>query len=86
MTVHPRLRERFLHNNDLTLENVLNEAEAYEHSIWESREMGEPVHLSLNPTNMDTPSRKVQKTTTSLVQDTVKCSNCGKRGHSGSSA
>ncbi|KAK8396052.1 hypothetical protein O3P69_005264 [Scylla paramamosain] len=41
-TVHPKLRERFLQNNNLTLDVVVTQAEAYECSMRESREMGEP--------------------------------------------
>ena len=47
-TVHPRLHERFLQNNALTLENVLNQAKAYECSTRLSREMGDPVHHGSN--------------------------------------
>ena len=82
-TVDPRLRERFLLDNDLTLEKVLQMAEAIECSLREAAaiapsasQLGASSKVSTT-TNRHTPQSPSPSPAT-------QCTHCGRRNHQAS--
>ncbi|KAF0313959.1 uncharacterized protein FJT64_015540 [Amphibalanus amphitrite] len=79
-TVHPRLRERFLQDKDLTLEKVLVMAEAFERSLREAAAMAPPA-LQLGAVAKVSTGPRRRTTQPSLPSPATQCTNCGRKDH-----
>ena len=79
-TVHPRLRERFLLDKDLTLEKVLQMGEAFERSLREAAAMAPPAsQLGAVSKVSTTPKRHAPHS--SSPSPATQCTNCGRKNH-----
>ena len=83
-TIHPRLRERFLQDSELTLDRALTLAEAYEQSLRQSaviagRSADHDTVAKVFPSRR--PAPKPQPARTPGGHDSSVCTNCGFSDH-----
>ena len=77
--IHPKVRERFLQDKELTLEKVLIQSEAYERSTLDSKEMQKTAQST--PDVTASALGDVHKATDSRGSVNMKCAKCGRAGH-----